>query len=238
MSFTVPRIGMSALVTAGVALSGVVAVGNADPTDNPATQKFPLHCSVKSNRDGLTGIYRGNNGVSLSAETFGVDYVEESGAAVSHRIVLGKLTLPKTFKKDNVEIKNADIKDLSLDIAVPITLKVSKAHVAGNDAALPLSEVNGIQVITVSDDTFQRTETGDKYTYKLPEIHVDSKAVKTGRVNFCFRPGTVDLYGTKTYKMEHSHIHCVLLSTEPPVTGTYRLKHSAPGRLFTNEHQK
>ncbi|AEX79672.1 hypothetical protein ACQXY3_08770 [Corynebacterium diphtheriae] len=231
MSFTVPRIGMSALVTAGVALSGVVAVGNADPTDNPATQKFPLHCSVKSNRDGLTGIYRGNNGVSLSAETFGVDYVEEGGAAVSYRIVLGELTLPKTFK-------NADIKDLSLDIAVPITLKVSKAHVAGNDAALPLSEVNGIQVITVSDDTFQRTEAGDKYTYKLPEIHVDSKAVKTGRVNFYFRPGTVDLYGTKTYKMEHSHIHCVLLSTEPPVTSTYRLKYSAPGRLFTNEHQK
>ncbi|CAB0522661.1 hypothetical protein [Corynebacterium diphtheriae] len=231
MSFTVPRIGMSALVTAGVALSGVVAVGNADPTDNPATQKFPLHCSVKSNRDGLTGIYRGNNGVSLSAETFGVDYVEEGGAAVSYRIVLGELTLPKTFK-------NADIKDLSLDIAVPITLKVSKAHVAGNDAALPLSEVNGIQVITVSDDTFQRTEAGDKYTYKLSEIHVDSKAVKTGRVNFYFRPGTVDLYGTKTYKMEHSHIHCVLLSTEPPVTSTYRLKYSAPGRLFTNEHQK
>ncbi|MHC9586247.1 hypothetical protein ACQX2P_08610 [Corynebacterium diphtheriae] len=231
MSFTVPRIGMSALVAAGVALSGVVAVGNADPTDNPATQKFPLHCSVKSNRDGLTGIYRGNNGVSLSAETFGVDYVEEGGAAVSYRIVLGELTLPKAFK-------NADIKDLSLDIAVPITLKVSKAHVAGNDAALPLSEVNGIQVITVSDDTFQRTEAGDKYTYKLPEIHVDSKAVKTGRVNFYFRPGTVDLYGTKTYKMEHSHIHCVLLSTEPPVTSTYRLKYSAPGRLFTNEHQK
>ncbi|OWN81070.1 hypothetical protein AY509_09355 [Corynebacterium diphtheriae bv. mitis] len=58
--------------------------------------------------------------------------------------------MPKTFKKDNGEIKNADIKDLSLDIAVPITLKDSKAHVTGNDAALPLSEVNGIQVITVS----------------------------------------------------------------------------------------
>ncbi|CAB0570749.1 hypothetical protein CIP107521_02094 [Corynebacterium diphtheriae] len=39
---------------------------------------------------------------------------------------------------------------MRLDIAVPITLKVSKAHVAGNDAALPLSEVNDIQVITVS----------------------------------------------------------------------------------------
>lgn len=107
----------------------------------------------------------------------------------SHRIVLDELTLPKIFKKDNVEIKNADIKDLSLDIVVPITLKVSKAHVAGNDTALPLSEVNGIQVITVSGDTFQRTEAGDKYTYKLPEIHVDSQVAKAGRVNFYFRLG-------------------------------------------------
>lgn len=188
---------ISCAVLAGFVLGGGTALA-AENTSSPAVA--PMHCYLtttpKNNAHPAAGVYRGENGVSIKARSWGPDWVE-FGDTVQHHIRIDDIVVPKTFRNTGNELLLSDISELRVDINVPFTLKVDSAvFTEETKAKVSLGEVHGMGALTIDTSALDVVETAEGYVVSVPDLVVKSHAVRKGASNYYIRPGMLN-FGTR-----------------------------------------
>lgn len=161
-------------------------------------------------------MYRGDNGVSIQARSWGPDWVE-LGDSASHQIRIDDIVIPKLFRNSANQLQVTEMSNLRLDISVPLTLKVDTAEFTEQTKAkISLTEVHGMEAVTIDTSALAVQETEDSYVVSVPDVVVKSHAVRKGTSHFFIRPGILN-FGT--HMMDFSVItHCsstLLLPGQP-----------------------
>ncbi|MFV8380203.1 hypothetical protein [Corynebacterium hindlerae] len=188
----VTRITCAAL--AGVLFgSGTLAVA---AETAPGTAVAPMHCYLtttpKDDAHPAAGVYRGDNGVSVQARSWGPDWVE-LGDSASHQIRIDDIVIPKSLRNGANQLQVTELSNLRLDISVPLTLKVDSAEFTEQTKArISLTEVHGMEAVTIDTSDLALQETADSFVVSVPDVVVKSHAVRKGTSHFFIRPGMLN----------------------------------------------